>query len=363
MGNVITPDEDQTQLLNESYYDNCLKAAEAIHQADYFLFTCGAGFSADSGLPTYQDIANVKAYNDQDLEYHHLCAPTVLLEDPDLFYGFWGDSLNAYRTAQPHEGYQILTKWKNEQFLKDLEFEQCWGLYDHFISSTESNLVEDQDISYDPNSAPGKFFVVSSNVDAHFHTAGFNRNEVEEIHGNIEMWHCSRPCGNKLWRVPAEFRFEVNKDTMLAEADDSSVGDNFAENNGFINNHPRCIECGCLARPSILMFYDTSYIEYTIPDKYRKAWKETVKHLIMNDQSKKLVIMEIGAGDLITTIRGKSERWFNSFGNQCTLIRINPDFPLFDDDNQPDQFIPLKGYGLDTLRKIDEHLSKLKESI
>jgi hypothetical protein len=41
--------------------------------------------------------------------------------------------------------------------------------------------------------------------------------------------------------------------------------------------------------------------------------------------------------------------------DQCTLIRINPDFPLYDDDYHP-HVISIKAKGLDALMSIDKHL-------
>ena len=45
-----------------------MKAAEKIHQADVLLVCTGAGFSADSGLAVYSDIAKIKPYQDRNLE-------------------------------------------------------------------------------------------------------------------------------------------------------------------------------------------------------------------------------------------------------------------------------------------------------
>ena len=68
----------------------------------------GAGMSADSGLATYEGIADVSAYRDAGLSYADLCSPTLLETDPALAYGFWGSCLNSYRAATPHEGCVIL---------------------------------------------------------------------------------------------------------------------------------------------------------------------------------------------------------------------------------------------------------------
>jgi len=50
--------EEKTEL-------HCREAAKAILSADILLLHTGAGFSADSGLAVYKDIANVPAYRER----------------------------------------------------------------------------------------------------------------------------------------------------------------------------------------------------------------------------------------------------------------------------------------------------------
>ena len=68
---------------------------------------------------------------------------------------------------------------------------------------------------YDVDGLAGAFFVFTSNVDAHSFDH-FDANEIRECHGNTELWQCSRPCTTAIWRAPAAFAFEVNKETMMA---------------------------------------------------------------------------------------------------------------------------------------------------
>lgn len=89
-------------------------AADAILRCDYLLIAAGAGFSADSGLAVYKDIANVPAYRLAHLSYADLCSPRWLAEDPSLFFGFWGACFNTYMETQPHAGYAILARWRDQ---------------------------------------------------------------------------------------------------------------------------------------------------------------------------------------------------------------------------------------------------------
>jgi hypothetical protein len=50
------------------------------------------------------------------IDYHDISQPSMLEDDPNLFYGFWGSSINAYKTTSQHEGYKIVDKWKKERF-------------------------------------------------------------------------------------------------------------------------------------------------------------------------------------------------------------------------------------------------------
>jgi hypothetical protein len=50
----------------------------------------------------------------------------------------------------------------------------------------------------------------------------------------------------------------------------------------------------------------------------------------------------------------------NTWQDQVTTIRINPDFPLPDSSRiSKDSFISLMGKGLETMRKIDDYLGVL----
>eukprot|EP00959_Pyramimonas_sp_CCMP1952_P094153 1969673-Pyramimonas_sp.AAC.2 len=145
-------------------------AAQAIANAGVFVIASGAGFSADSGLAVYKDIADVPAYQKRGLEYHDICQPHWIEEDPDLFYGFWGMCFNDYRNTNPHEGYHIIQRWRDSRFAKNK--------YSQQIQSAWKGKAGEE--------APGAFFSVTSNVDEHFKKVGFKPSEVREIHGHTE---------------------------------------------------------------------------------------------------------------------------------------------------------------------------------
>ena len=93
-----------------------IRAAELLINADYVLIAAGAGFSADSGLPVYKDIADVEAYKRLNLTYADLCTPDWLQRDPEMFFGFWGSCFNDYMQTAPHNGYKLCKHWSDTHF-------------------------------------------------------------------------------------------------------------------------------------------------------------------------------------------------------------------------------------------------------
>jgi len=203
--------------------------------------------------------------------------------------------------------------------------------------------------------------VVTSNVDAHTQKSGFKKTEVYQIHGNTEIWQCQKPCQKMIWKAPDDFLFDVDRKNML-----SSCPLKFHEldaasrklNNGFASGYPVCINpnCDALARPAILMFGDLLWVADTIESDIYSIWADTACKLIKNNQ--KLVILEIGCGNRIPSIRFKTECYLQDpeLAPNITLIRINPDFPFEDNPKIKDRVIPIMAKGLPALQTIDKHM-------
>jgi hypothetical protein len=153
------PTDEQQQELEATWQESVERAAAAIRQSDAFLLMTGAGWSADSGLAVYADVANIEAYHDRGLTYHDICQPVWLQDDPALFYGFWGMCFNDYRNVAPHEGYSIIARWRDQHFQPNsrvsLSHEGAKG-----TPSAAAELASTTDV-------PGAFFAFTSNVDAH----------------------------------------------------------------------------------------------------------------------------------------------------------------------------------------------------
>ena len=64
----------------------------------------------------------------------------------------------------------------------------------------------------------------------------------------------------------------------------------------------------------------------------------------------------------IPTVRYQTEGYINKLPlNQATLIRINPDFPMYR-GKKPGKVISLMGKGLEVLKEIDKHLVDLDKN-
>jgi NAD-dependent SIR2 family protein deacetylase len=104
------------------------------------------------------------------------------------------------------------------------------------------------------------------------------------------------PCCDAIW--PNTEKFDIDERTMRA----ASI--------------PACPHCHGVARPNILMFGDFSWL-----DERCRAQEERYQDFLHQQQGKRIVVIEIGAGTAIPTIRATSERIGRA--PQATVIRIN----------------------------------------
>jgi len=354
------PTDEQMIELQETMDESMQRAAAAIAQADVLLLLTGAGWSADSGLAVYKDVADVKAYKERDLTYSMICEPHWLEDEPELFYGFWGKCFNDYRDTQEHEGYHIVKRWR------DAMFEHTNTA--HALAARLGGV------------ATAAFYSFTSNVDAH-HLRVFGDNEVRECHGNSETWQCSdRAChafadvsdAPSRWAAPGGFRFAIDGTTQNA-ADGPSLqpadGRSATQEHGFSGNHPKCPRCNKRMRPSILMFADGNWCD-NIPQRDRwQEWQNAVEAQASAQREDagssplRVAILEVGAGGNVTTIRQLAENTVESIrarGGCATLIRVNPDLPLADSKHLQGSTISLPSYGLAAVRKIDVAMQSLR---
>ncbi len=271
------------------------RAKEVLKEADALLITAGAGMGVDSGLPDFRGTEGFwRAYpiaRKLGLRFEELANPRWFKENPKLAWAFYGHRLHLYRETQPHEGFYLLKK-----------------------------LGE---------SKKGGYFVFTSNVDGHFQKAGYDEKKIVEIHGSIHHLQCSLPCMDDIWSAEG---VNIKIDMERFEAEEPL---------------PKCRHCGEIARPNILMFGDWNWVSHrTAGQEFLfERWLEKI-----DDLGYRLVIVEIGAGKAVPTVRMLSERVADQFYG--TLIRINP--RDYDIPSQRHISIPLGG--LEGIKKITQEI-------
>jgi len=241
---------------------HCEKAAEAIRSADALVVTAGAGMGVDSGLPDFRGDRGFwnayPMYERLGLSFVQAANPAHFERDPAFGWGFYGHRTNLYRETVPHEGFNIIRRWIEELGL------------DHFV--------------------------VTSNVDGQFQKAGFDEEKILEVHGSIHHLQCLSPCSAAIW--DNHEMIPVDPATMRA------------------SHLPLCIRCSGTARPNILMFGDFSWL----PHRTRQQ-EHAFDQFLTDRRGGRVVVLEMGAGTAIPTIRYLGERIASGGG---TLVRINP---------------------------------------
>lgn len=248
--------------------DNLLREAAAeTHAAEALLITAGAGMGVDSGLPDFRSEHGFwRAYPrlaELGCSFEEMAKPAWFEQDPHLAWAFYGHRLNLYLQTVPHKGFDRLLE----------------------IAASK----------------PAGYFVFTSNVDGQFQKAGFAPDRIVECHGSIHHFQCTAPCSDEIWSAASE---TVVVDEARFRAQDPL---------------PKCKRCDGLARPNILMFNDWTWLSQRTDAQQAQfdAWLERLAR-----SSARLVVIELGAGTAIPTVRLTSEQTARRFA--ARLIRINP---------------------------------------
>ena len=266
-----------------------ISAKMTIEKADAILITAGAGMGVDSGLPDFRGNEGLwTAYppiKKLGYDFKQMESSSLFRTNPKLAWGFYGHRLNLYRKTKPSISFSIL-----KDFLK---------------------LKQDN------------YFIFTSNVDEHFQKAGFPEDKIYEIHGSIEYLQCINNCNSKVIKNYLE-----NIDVDMSKLEASKI--------------PLCKSCSNTLMPNILMFGDGIFNESRVLQQNTKfkQWLKSVKNL-------NVVIIEIGAGTTIPTIRNFNDN-YSKKNNNVTLIRINPlEYKV---SNTKD--IGIQGKGVDMIKEI-----------
>jgi NAD-dependent SIR2 family protein deacetylase len=262
--------------------DKLEEIKQIINEAEVVLITAGAGMGVDSGLPDFRGNEGFwNAYpiaKKLNLGFEDLANPKWFITNPFLAWAFYGHRYNLYKNTIPHGGFKILL-----------------------------DLVKEKNDNY---------FIFTSNVDGQFQKAGFDENKIVECHGSISHFQCINDCRKEIWESDIE---EINLDMEEFLAIDT----------------PLCPKCGDIARPNILMFGDWKWnSKRTLNQETRyEKWKR-------ENKGKKLLVIELGAGTAIPTVRRESENIAKYYNGK--LLRINP--REFDVDSNYGYSIPFGAF-------------------
>lgn len=263
------------------------QAAELVHDADSIIVAAGAGMGVDSGLPDFRGNGGFwqayPALAAAGIDFQAAASADSFARDPERAWGFYGHRLALYRRTVPHDGFALLRRWA------DTKAHGC--------------------------------SVFTSNVDGQFQAAGFDPALVHECHGSIHHLQCTRPCSNAIWA--ADFLPVVNEQACR-----------------LTGPVPVCPSCGAVARPNILMFGDWTWEDgrSEAQSARQQAWLERVR---------RPVVIEIGAGTAIPTVRHFSERVVRQHG--ARIVRINLREPW----THGEKGVGLPMNALDALQRID----------
>ncbi len=270
--------------------DAITKAVGLIRDADGLLITAGASMGVDSGLPDFRSAngfwKTYPALARAGIEFESIACPETFRRDPRLAWGFYGHRLNLYRRTTPHQGFTLL--------------QQIGAALEHGL------------------------FVLTSNVDGQFQKAGVADDLINEIHGSIHHLQCMNGgCSDAVWSAEGFA-------PLLDE-----------EGCRLLSDLPVCPNCGRMARPNILMFGDWDWRQARAisQEKLFASWLDKVA---------RPVVIEIGAGTDIPTVRRFSDRYER-------LIRINPREPTVTRARSVE--IPLGG--LEALQRIHQSWTAL----
>lgn len=236
------------------------KLRDITEMADGLLITAGAGMGVDSGLPDFRGEHGFwnayPALKHSGVKFYDIASPAAFKSNPRQAWGFYGHRLNLYRKTIPNAGFEILRTLANQM----------------------------------PNGA----FVFTSNVDGQFQKTHFSESQIVECHGSIHHFQCINSCLNEI-TTASDFYPETDDEQCI-----------------LISPLPHCQHCGEVTRPNILMFDDWNWINKRVKEQQARfeQWCSKVNRLL---------VIEIGAGTSIPTVRTFSE------DHAGYLIRINPD--------------------------------------
>jgi len=282
--------------------DNVIEIArDYLNKADAIFITSGAGMSVDSGLPDYRSNTGIIAQlNDKKYSYYDLSHPKAFLENAEYSWGWYSKHMQEFLNAKPHKGYELLREF-----------------------------IDKKNLDY---------FIFTSNVDCMWKRSNFSEDRIIEYHGSLDYLQSLSKDG-PVWKIDIDEikNIQYNKDTYKCVK--STI--------------PVSKVDGRYARPNVCFFEDGDYFNtsrFDKVDKYFSKW-----YMNIATKKKRLVVIEIGAGTIVPTVREMSEILINEHlirlntdnNEYAKLIRINPS-----ERDVPDGHINIPLPGLKALKLL-----------
>ena len=162
-------------------------AARALRNADVVAVFCGSG----SGLlPCGEALCQDNMYADLCMSRPCDFGKNVALENPALFYGFWG---RLYNMSIDAEGGALV------KFLENLRDR---------VNATQIVKSIDGELP--------SFFLYSQAYDAVVSEA-LGGDAGCYVHGSIRFWQCSEQCTSRVWRLPEDHRFTIHSASLTCK--------------------------------------------------------------------------------------------------------------------------------------------------
>lgn len=254
--------------MNDSYEYRLERAKTAIADAEYILIGGGAGLSEAAGL-TYSG----KRFTDNfaDFIQHY--------EMTDMYTA----TFYPFKTQEE--------KWA--YFSKHIYINR----FDGYVGQIYKDLFR---LAKDK-----KYFVITTNVDGQFYSAGFAPEKVFAVQGDYGKLQCAKGCHDKLY----DNEYSVKE--MLARQKDCKIPSELI---------PKCPKCG--GDMEVNLRKDLYFVQDEVWYDRNKQFEFFVKEA----QNKKIALLEIGVGfNTPGIIRYPFEQITYKEPN-ATLIRINRDY-------------------------------------
>lgn len=259
----------------EEYKVRLQQAKQAINNAEYILIGAGAGLSTAAGLE-YGGESFQRDYKEFIKKYHFedlYTASFYPFSSQEEKWAFWAKLIKLNRFREPLRLYQELLE-----------------------------LVKDKN-----------YFVITTNVDGQFETAGFNIEKIFAVQGDYRFLQCENACHNKLYDNK-EMVEEWLKHTENLKIPKQLV--------------PKCPVCG--GNMEMNLRKDANFVQDENWYKQAKQYDQFLDEI----KDKNVILLEMGVGfNTPGIIRFPFEQMTYQH-LKTTLIRMNKDYPMVSQEIQ-----------------------------